>query len=237
MSLLENPFDIVRAIRPGEDPSPDVAARLVALAKLENPSSRPDARLDFGGHLGAMSRIRFMLERDTETALTEILMASAVAVSAKLVADDLTRDTVAFPVEIARIIDQPTNLQRESPVTYIPPGHILERALAQAHVVVIDAGRLPAGHPLLAVEPVDLGIGRTVFVGHPYLSRGRNYPGCACSLRLAEAVTKFYREAKQELDKRKAEEKRLRIVAQEKAEKEAQAAREVGGSGPRTLTG
>ena len=46
-----------------------VAGIFRALAKLENSFLRQDAKLDYGCHVKAMSRIMWMLERDTETVL------------------------------------------------------------------------------------------------------------------------------------------------------------------------
>ncbi len=225
---LDDPFDLYRSLDPDRDPTPESAARLVDLAIAETRTTHADAKLDAGGGVRAMARWRYLMERDQEDALKTVLRAASKAVASKLVAGDATGDTVAIPVDACRIIEFPADLTRESTVTILAPSRNLAHAMTQTHHVILDARLLPAGSPLLAIPPVEIGFDRwpSVFVGSPYQARGLSYPGCTCSLAYATEITAHLRACRASMDARLAEEKRKTLVRQEREDKEAAEARE-----------
>jgi hypothetical protein len=203
---------ILRAVRPGEPPSPELAEALVALATQEvrATTSRPeDAKVGPGGHLGAAGRFRWMLERQTAPAFELVLDAAAKAVAAHLAAGD--PDLVGIPISGCRVIDRPSELIGESDHPPILPGHPLGPILIRPHQVILDPRVLPDGHPLKALEPVDLQLNATrqpaLFVGTPTVDKGRQYAGCIASISDTTRATKFFREAAEALRDRKAKER------------------------------
>lgn len=175
-----------------------------------------------------MARWRYQMERDQEQALKTVLRAASKAVARELVAGDASGDTVAVPVDACRIIEFPADLARESSVTILIPSKNIAHAMTQTHLVIVDARLLPAGSPLAAIAPVELGFDRwpSIFVGAPHQSRGLSYPGCVCSLSYASEITGFMRACLASQAARIAEEKRKADARREREDAESAEARE-----------